>query len=530
MANPTSSVSYLATLSSLREQNQISLLGQIQRGIEKEGLRCEPNGKLSQTEHPKALGSALTHPSITTDYSEALLEFITPVFGSASETLNYLQDLHQFSYQNIGEEFIWPASMPCIIDGEMSIPIAEYGSSNVGQLKHAYRHGLWHRYGRTMQAIAGIHYNFSMPEEIWPVLFKQQHQREHSAEELKDFISQRYFGLIRNFRRYSWVLFYLFGASPAVCKSFLDGRDHQLQDFKEHTLYLPYATSLRMSDLGYQNNAQAELTVCYNTLGSYVDTLSKAVTQPVTAYEEIGLQEASGQFKQLNTSLLQIENEYYSDVRPKRVSRNGEKPLEALANHGVEYVEVRCTDLNPFLPLGINESQIHFMDLFLTHCLLEDSPEITTPEYIAIKANQQATVMQGRDPQLTLHRDGESVSLRDWANELLESMQTLASDMNIAKGKTVYSDSLQQQLDKVADASLTPSAQYIARMEAEDKEFAELTRELAKEHKAAMDQPLDHATHQQLEQLAITSLQEQQQIEEKDDLAFEDYLSDYLKR
>lgn len=528
MANPT----YSALLSSLQEQNHLPLLAKIQRGIEKEGLRCEPNGKLSQKKHPEALGAALTHPSITTDYSEALLEFITPVFSTASEALNFLQNLHQFSYQNMGDESIWPASMPCIIDGELSIPIAEYGCSNLGQLKHAYRHGLWHRYGRTMQAIAGIHYNFSMPEEIWPVLFEHEHQRQPEADELKDYISARYFGLIRNFRRYSWVLFYLFGASPAVCKSFLEGREHQLQAFKEHSLYLPYATSLRMSDLGYQNNAQAELIVCYNQLDSYVQTLSEAVTKPVAAYEKIGLQEDSGQFKQLNTSLLQIENEYYSDIRPKRIGKNGEKPLEALSKHGVEYIEVRCTDLNPFLPLGLNESQIHFMDLFLSHCLFSDSPEINQQEYIAIKANQQAAVMQGRDPELHLHRAGESVKLRDWAEEFLSDMNKLAEQMNIAKGKDVYTSSLQQQRDKVADASLTPSAQYLARMENEDKEFAELTRELAAEHKAAMNQPLAEEISLQLQTLAKQSLAEQAEMEQaaSEQQPFADYLAAYLQR
>jgi glutamate--cysteine ligase len=528
LANPT----YSALLSSLQEQNHLPLLAKIQRGIEKEGLRCEPNGKLSQKKHPEALGSALTHPSITTDYSEALLEFITPVFSTASEALNFLQNLHQFSYQNMGDESIWPASMPCILDGELSIPIAEYGSSNLGQLKHAYRHGLWHRYGRTMQAIAGIHYNFSMPEEIWPVLFEHEHQRQPEAEELKDFISARYFGLIRNFRRYSWLLFYLFGASPAVCKSFLEGREHQLQEFKEHSLYLPYATSLRMSDLGYQNNAQAELIVCYNKLDSYVQTLGEAVTKPVAAYEKIGLQDETGQFKQLNTSLLQIENEYYSDIRPKRIGKNGEKPLEALSKHGVEYIEVRCTDLNPFLTLGLNETQIHFMDLFLTHCLFMDSPEIDTSEYLAIKANQQAAVMQGRDPDLKLNCNGTELKLRDWADTLLNNMAKLAEQMNIAKGKDVYTSSLAQQRDKIADASLTPSAQYLARMKEEDKEFAVLTRELAAQHKEAMNQPLAEDVSLQLQNLATQSLAEQAEMEQAEEgkMPFADYLAAYLQR
>lgn len=526
MANPT----YTHLLTSLREQNQLSLLGHIQRGIEKEGLRCEPNGHLSQVPHPQALGSALTHPSITTDYSESLLEFITPVFDNAKETLGFMHDLHQYSYQNMGDELIWPASMPCIIDGEMSIPIAQYGSSNLGQLKHAYRHGLWHRYGRTMQAIAGIHYNFSMPADIWPTLYQEHHKTSASPEQLKDFISEKYFGLIRNFRRNSWLLHYLFGASPAVCASFLEGEQHQLEKFKEHTLFLPYATSLRMSDLGYQNNAQAELVVCYNTLENYVATLSKAITQPVKAYEDIGLQDETGQFKQLTSSLLQIENEYYSDIRPKRIGNGDEKPLQALANHGVEYIEVRCTDINPFLSLGMDETHIHFLDLFLVHCLFIDSPEITNTEYKEIKSNQNSAVMEGRDPELLLSRKGHSIGLRQWGSELLNELSILAEVMDNAAGNTQYSDALAKQHAKIADASLTPSAQYLAKMQDEDLEFSQLTLQLAKQRAAEFDQPLDEKLNQEMKQQAHQSLLQQADIEAADRIDFTTFLKQYLTR
>ena len=526
MANPT----YTPLLSSLREQNQLSLLGRIQRGIEKEGLRCEPNGRLSQTPHPQTLGSALTHPSITTDYSESLLEFITPVFDNAKDTLEFMQNLHQYTYQNIGDELIWPASMPCIINGEKSIPIAQYGFSNVGQLKHAYRHGLWHRYGRTMQAIAGIHYNFSMPEEIWPLMYEQQNKTQPTDEQLKDFISERYFGLIRNFRRYSWILHYLFGASPAVCGSFLEGRKHDLLPFKEHTLYLPYATSLRMSDLGYQNNAQSELIVCYNTLDNYVETLSKAITQPVAAYEEIGMQEEGGQYKQLNTSLLQIENEYYSDIRPKRIGNGDEKPLQALANHGVEYIEVRCTDINPFLILGMDEPHIHFLDIFLTHCLMSDSPKIDNTEFKAIKFNQNASVKQGRDPELMLKKQGQEINLRQWANELLADMETLAANMNDATGNTQYTEALAQQHAKVKDASLTPSAQYLARMKEEDLEFSQLTLKLAQQTAEEMKKPLNPSLAAEMSSQAQQSLLQQADIEANDRIDFPTFLAQYLQR
>ncbi len=526
MANPT----YTNLLTSLREQNQLSLLGRIQRGIEKEGLRCEPNGHLSQTPHPQALGSALTHPSITTDYSESLLEFITPVFDNAKDTLGFMHNLHQYSYQNIGNELIWPASMPCIIDGEMSIPIAQYGYSNIGQLKHAYRHGLWHRYGRTMQAIAGIHYNFSMPDALWPIMYQEEKQSAANAEQLKDFISEKYFGLIRNFRRHSWLLHYLFGASPAICGSFLEGEEHELEKFKDHTLYLPYATSLRMSDLGYQNNAQAELIVCYNSIENYVETLSEAITQPVAAYEEIGLQDENGQYKQLNTSLLQIENEYYSDIRPKRIGNGDEKPLQALANHGVEYIEVRCTDINPFLTLGMDETHIHFLDVFLTHCLMSDSPKIDDTEFQAIKSNQNAAVMRGRDPELLLNNQGDAIKLRLWADQLIADMSTLAKSMDEAAGNHQYSDALAQQHAKVKDSSLTPSAQYLAQMQEEDLEFAQLTLKLAQQRAEEFKAPLAADLVEEMQLQAQQSLMQQAEIEAGDQIDFPSFLKQYLQR
>jgi glutamate--cysteine ligase len=420
--------------------------------------------------------------------------------------------------------------MPCIINGEESIPIAQYGYSNIGQLKHAYRHGLWHRYGRTMQAIAGIHYNFSMPDALWPVMYQEEKQSEANAEQLKDFISEKYFGLIRNFRRNSWLLHYLFGASPAICSSFLEGEQHGLDKFKEHTLYLPYATSLRMSDLGYQNNAQAALVVCYNNIENYVETLSEAITQPVPAYDEIGLQDENGQYKQLNTSLLQIENEYYSDIRPKRIGNGDEKPLQALAHHGVEYIEVRCTDINPFLTLGMDETHIHFLDLFLTHCLFTDSPFVEKEEFQAIKDNQHEAVMRGRDPDVMLNKQGHKIGLRQWGNELLVELETLAAVMDEAVQSNQYSDALAKQQAKLDDCSLTPSARYLSRMKAEDLEFAQLTLKLAQERAAEFQQPLNEALNKEMQQQAHHSLIQQAEIEAGDQIDFPSFLKQYLTR
>ena len=242
-------------------------LSSLQCGIEKEGLRVGLSGRVSHASHPKSLGSSLTHGSITTDYSEALLEYITPVFQSPAAALDYMQELHSFSasqLQNIGE-YVWPASMPCYLDGEDDIRIADFGSSNTGKLKHTYRVGLAWRYGKIMQSIAGLHFNFSPQDNFWPA-YQQLLGNEQS---LCDFRSSQYFGLIRNFRRHSWVLLYLFGASPALDTSFVKGRTIDLEQGPGDCLVGPYATSLRMSDLGYNNKVQSVLSLCFNDPVSY---------------------------------------------------------------------------------------------------------------------------------------------------------------------------------------------------------------------------------------------------------------------
>ena len=296
---------YSRRLALLSQPEALAQLKHCLHGIERESLRVERNGRLALTPHPAALGSALTHGSITTDYSEALLEFITEPHPDSAQTLAELDDIHRFTVANLDQEVLWSPSMPGHLPKEELIPIGEYGTSNVGLLKHVYRKGLAVRYGKTMQCIAGIHYNFSIPDAIWTVL-KDAENDQRSAI---DYQSARYIALIRNFRRYSWLLMYLFGASPAIDISFLRGREHQLEVFDEDTLYLPYATSLRMSDLGYQSKAQAGLTPCYNELSSYTDSLRCAVSTPYPPYQEIGSKK-DGEWLQINTNILQIENEY----------------------------------------------------------------------------------------------------------------------------------------------------------------------------------------------------------------------------
>ncbi|MBG31510.1 MAG: glutamate--cysteine ligase [Alcanivorax sp.] len=508
----------------LLDSDAAATLAGIRRGIEKESLRITTDGTLAQTPHPPALGSALTHPYITTDYSEALLEFITPPSTELHKPLEFLEQLHRYVYSHIGDEVLWVNSMPCMIRNDDDVPVAQYGSSNVGRMKSVYREGLGHRYGRKMQTIAGIHYNFSYPEEFW----KLNQVLEGENGPLQDYISRRYFDLTRNFQRYSWLLVYLFGASPALCKSFLAGREHQLDTF-DHTLFKPNATSLRMSDLGYQNNAQSSLAISYNNLDEYVATLTHAIKTPEPAYDKIGVK-VGDDYRQLNANILQIENEYYSSIRPKRTINKGERPTTALQQRGVEYIEIRALDLNPFEPVGINQQEIRFLDLFATYCLLRESPQLEKCDLHASKENLRKVVYEGRNTATELCNWGKSVSLKDWASEKLTQMQPIAELFDRTHGGTNYSDALARQQEKVDNPDTTPSARILDKLESRQQSFFQF----------AMDQALAHRDHflsrqrcdetnQRLEQLAEHSLTEQRHWEDAETQSFEDYLADYFR-
>jgi glutamate--cysteine ligase len=514
-------------LHALQAPDALALARGIQRGIEKESLRITPDGKLSQAPHPAGLGSPLTHRSITTDFSEALLEFITPVSVDIEESLETLENIHRFVYREIGEEILWAASMPCIVAGDQGIPVARYGSSNVARMKTVYRYGLGHRYGRTMQAIAGVHYNFSMPFAYWEKTWREASQ----PGKLKDYISQRYLDLIRNFKRYSWLLVYLYGASPAVCASFLKGRDnHGLLPFDEQgrSLYLPYGTSLRMGDLGYNSSAQKNLNICYNSLKNYVDTLHQAILQPHPAYRDIPSGE-NGDYQQLNDSLLQIENEFYSPIRPKRVTASGETPLNALVRGGIEYIEVRCVDVSPFSPLGLDAQQIRFLDTFLLYCLLQDSPLCEDEEQDEQAANLAAVVNRGREPGLELQQGGNPVTLADWGARILDNMAPVAGLLDRAHGSSRYTEALGNQQEKIADPEKTPSARILREMREQDLPFFRLAMSYSEQWAAHFSNPpLSPAVASELERESVHSLQAQREIEASDDISFEQYLHNFF--
>ncbi|MEY3253568.1 MAG: Glutamate--cysteine ligase [Pseudomonadota bacterium] len=487
----------------------------MRRGIEKESLRARAEGGLARTPHPTGLGSPLTHPRITTDYSESQLELITGVHATPEAAADELDRIHRHVYQVLetepgrdGNEVLWVSSMPCGLPPDENIPIGSYGSSNIARAKSVYRMGLGHRYGRRMQTISGIHYNWSLPG-----LSNEQH-----------------FALIRNFRRQSFLLLWLFGASPAVCECFVAGRAHDLQPLEPGTFYRPHATSLRMGRLGYQSEAQASLAVSYNSLESYARSLHGALTQPYPPYEALGIKSLGGEYHQLATTLLQIENEFYGTIRPKRVIQPGERPLHALRQRGVEYVEVRCMDLDPFEPVGINAGTMRFLDVFLLHCLLADSPPDTPEEIAALGRNQDRTAGFGREPGLRLERGGREVALLDWAAEILAQCEPIARALDALHGGTEHSQQIDAARAALHNPDRLPSARALATMRADfggsHARFVQAQSLQTRAHFQA--RPLAADEQARFEALARESIAERVAIERADTVDFETWRRAYL--
>ncbi|PID49395.1 MAG: glutamate--cysteine ligase [Proteobacteria bacterium] len=517
-------------LHKLSNQQLGSCLRESRNGLEKESLRVNHAGHMAQTNHPRVLGSALTHPWITTDYAEALLELITPPQAHARDALDFLLDIETFVYQQLDKELLWTTSMPCILGSEADIRIAEYGHSNAGQMKHVYRRGLAWRYGKTMQVIAGIHFNYSIAEDFWSVWFAEEGE---TNETLRAFRDRYYMGLTRNLLRYGWLVIYLFGTSPAICKSFLGGRkaSDSMRLFNKYTLYEPYGTSLRMGNIGYTNTKENEtgIRVCYDTVQSYTESLRTAINTPCSKYAEIGVKVA-GEYRQLNANILQIENEYYSTVRPKQPLEGFEKPVNALRDRGIRYIELRSIDINAYYPSGLTQQQLAFLEVFMHFCLLQESPNIAQTERTDINHNQYLVAHKGRLPGLKLKDLHRSVSLKDWANELLQGMQGVAELLDTIHDTTIYRAAVQQQQRLVDHPEYTPSARMLEEMQTQNESFFSFARRKSEEHRAFfLKRHLSVEKQQSFEAMARESLEQQIAIEAADHLDFDSFLKKYFE-
>ncbi len=508
-------------------------------GLEKESLRVTPDGAIAGTPHPAGLGAPLTHPYVTTDFSEALIELVTPALDVPEAVLGFLADLHTLVYRHLGEEFLWGASMPCAIAGPGDIPLARYGTSNAATMKTVYRRGLANRYGRTMQAIAGVHFNFSFDDTFW----RLWQDLLGDAGPFGDFRSEGYMGMVRNLQRVGWLIPYLFGASPAVHPSFVKGRATDLIPLDAGatgaptlfapTLFAPWATSLRMGDIGYQNH-QEECTgikANYDSLDAYIRSLTWAIETTCPLYEKIGVKVADRQgrsrYEQLSAAILQIENEYYSTVRPKQVCDWLEKPTLALRRRGIRYVELRSLDVNLFEPVGVGMEQLLFLETLMLHCLLSPSPRIGATERSAIDGNQVLAAQRGREPGLCLSRDGEPVALRTWAMELLADMAPAATLLDGAAGPRTAT--LEAQRTKVADPDLTPSARVLRALREGPEGFTDFAQRLSLAHRDALaGRTLQPEREHEFAGLAAETVRQRAGIEAADHQDFDQFLAAYF--
>jgi glutamate--cysteine ligase len=506
------------SLKKLSELNLTNYLNFSQRGIEKESLRVN-NSEISYSDHPKVLGSALTNPFITTDFSEALLEFITRKSSSIDKALDELKIILTYTHQNI-DDVIWPGSVPCSIKEESKIRIANYGTSNSGKLKELYRIGLSYRYGSMMQCVSGIHYNFSLNEDF----FKKW---QGSKENFQSFQNKKYLNLIRNFRKNAWLLLYLFGASPVVPNTFLTDRKNFLKPLNNDDSFLENATCLRMSELGYMSEAQDDLNIAYNTLDEYISDLRNALTKKYEPYEKIGLKKDE-QHIQINDSIIQIENEYYSSIRPKRVVDSGQRPINVLKNKGIEYVEVRCLDNNPFLRGSIDKHTAYFIEAYLMVSLIDEDYSFDEKRIKEIQDNWQNTVRNGRDPKLLLKRDGETISVKDAANEVFSKIYDFAYALPIEaydlKDKILRS--LEVQKSKLRDPGLTPSGNILKEMQEKNLTWDEFCNDRAEKNTNYYKSLKKDTTNIKIS--SEISIKDFEKLESSKEVDFDTFLKDYL--
>jgi glutamate--cysteine ligase len=377
-----------------------------------------------------------------------------------------------------------------------------------------------------MQAISGVHFNYSFPDALWPVL----EAVNESKLQGRPFIDDAYFGLLRNYRRYGWLILFLFGVSPAVCRSFFAGRDVPagLEPAGRGTLIAPHATSLRMSDLGYRNKNQAGVYVSVNSLEEYVRDLSRIISTPHPEYEAQGV-EVDGEWRQLNANLLQIENEYYSFIRPKRVAFSGERPTKALLRAGVQYVEMRSLDIGAYDPVGVNQRKLLFLEAFAALCLLRESPPLSHELSDKYEANHVLVAGRGREPGLRLWTEQGALTLTDWAAEILDQMQGLCELLDAGERSKPYSAALAFQRAKLADFGELPSARLLEEMRRQERSFFEVGLWISAMHRDYFRElyPPNPARLAELREEAAHSLDEQRTVEARDAMPFAEFVARY---
>ncbi|MGD6858454.1 MAG: glutamate--cysteine ligase [Enterobacteriaceae bacterium] len=510
---------------SLLEENPI-MLKNIKRGLERETLRIKNNGELSDNPYPKPFGSSLTNKLITTDFSESSLEFITPVSKSVEKMIYMLKDIHIYVSKNLVNESLWFMSMPCVIRNEKNIQIANYGNSNIGKVKTLYRYGLKNRYGVLMQMISGMHYNFSFNRNFWNIYYKNKRIKKK-----KDLINKGYFQLIRNYYLFGWIIPYFFGASPGVHKFYLNNRNININFHKEKDLrYLKYSTSLRLSNIGYNSDIQNSLNINFNSLKDYVFSLKKALNTSYKKYEKLKGEKYINYY-QINSNFLQIENELYTLIRPKRNLEINEFLSDVLIKKGVEYVEIRSIDINPFEPIGVTKNQIFFLDIFLVWCAIKYAPKIKNNDFIEVNKNWNKIILNGRNPKLSICLNNKSTtkSFKEIVSKLFIDFYRIANIFDYNNKNENYKNACNEMYKIVDDPKKTLSYKILNLI----KKYGiyEYGIKISKNYLNKLNkEKLNFLNLNYFRKESYNSLKKQYFLEQNDKLVFKNFLNRYINR
>lgn len=374
-------------------------------GIEREALRVNNQGALSYEPHPKVFGGKTENPYITTDFAESQIEVITPAFTNIEETYNFLNVLYDIVSLEIGDEYLWPQSMPSIMPAENKIPVAKFGEGNKNESADAYREYLLKKYGGKKQLISGIHFNFSFSNEFLNTLY------DDSNKELdyKGFKDKIYLKIARNFLRYRWLLIFLTGATSTVHKSYLCECKKDLEEISKDSYSCDGSISYRNSEWGYKN--KIDLFPNYNSTKDYLQSIDKFIDDEV----------------------IESPKELYSQVRLKPKNKDDFK--NSLINDGILYLEYRNIDVNPFEKSGISLDDLYFLQVFNLFLLTKKENNYEAWQEEA-QENQYLISSLGAN-DINLKRDGDLISKEKWALEILDEIMTVNKDLNLKKEATL---------------------------------------------------------------------------------------------
>lgn len=483
-------------------------------GIEKESFRLWGEG-ISPRKHPETLGAALTNKFITTDFGESLLEFVTKPESNNKHLMDFLDHIHYFFYTKVSDEILWPFSFPPEIVDESEIKIAEYGNSNTATLKRLYRKGLSARYGRLMQSISGLHFNYSLNPSILELIINEYNYKKGLTR------SDVYLAGVRNLTRLNWFLIYLFGSSPFVTKNFSVVGESEFNEINGVFLNRE-STSLRMSDIGYSVPAQHKFKISLNTLNEYIDSVSKYINLNNPEFDFQG--KHAKPINQISSSYLQTEDELYAAARPKSNSTITNRTLFNLSNGGIDYIELRSLDINPFKTSGIDQKDVNFLEAFVIFCLLDDSPYMSEQELNTCRENDQLVSKYGRKSETTIKKNANRVSIQEWGLEIFQRMEPIFDLVEIEEKDKI---SFQRRL---MDISSLPSSMVEEMIMEDNFNIKHSPIEIAEKNKYYF---LNHFKKdakiiETLEDEAKRSIKESKDRESNKEIPFDEFLRNYL--